>query len=74
MAGLWLQQTSDMPLSAGGNQSVADVANANSSARSWPGALRDHRQLPGSEVQWLLSGGELEWFNFSTMPKAVYRG
>jgi len=36
--------------------------------RIWPGALGGHRQLLGSEIQWLFSGGELEGFNFGKVP------
>jgi hypothetical protein len=36
-----------------------------------PGALGDHRQLPGSEIQWLFFGGTLEGFNFDTVPIAA---
>jgi len=36
--------------------------------------LGDHRPLPGSENQWLLSGGEFKRFNFGTVPVAATRG
>jgi hypothetical protein len=38
---------------------TAAVGAIRSNDRNWPGALGDHWQQSGSEVQWLLCGGKL---------------